>query len=314
VASPTAASSADSAPPHQARPAPAQVADGLTQRSDGLSTCTGTVTVGGHDTQKSTDRRAVYGQDGRMVATHNVGSFRHQVRFRVVTQDGEGRPVQVPVSLSVDEDPVFLKDGDLVTLVGRRTREGLFKAPAIASHAGRFTMMPRRQRIDSIFVVVVVAVATLALLALQAELRTDPSLGVIVNAIWLVDAVIVFLMVRAVWRRIALGRALRQIVAGFGGGWTPVRLVDPCGTVDGVFTYTRGTQSPADWVSFRLALPATDGEPQHWLVAAARQKKLVTDLRMGDVVRLRGEFLTGRIQLPTRIEVVSVDEGGGATP
>ncbi|RYE51908.1 MAG: hypothetical protein EOP21_00060 [Hyphomicrobiales bacterium] len=278
------------------------------QLPHGLTACTGVVTVAARDTQKSTQRQTIYGENGRIVATHNVDTFTHTIRFRIIAQDSDARPVQVPISLSIDEDLVFLQDGDLVTVIGARAKSGLFWGPAIANHAGRFVMIPRASRGWSIFLKIIIA-STLFFIVVPWPM-VPKNLDMFDKIAWLIGGAAAFKLGLSTWQRGVLERTVRRTMAGFTESWESKRYVDPCGTVEGVFAFTRGTQNPVEWVSFRLALPGPDGKTQDWIVAAAKASALVTDLRKGDVVRLRGEYVTGTIQRPTSIDLVSTGEGG----
>ncbi|NTH66582.1 hypothetical protein G6K88_22020 [Agrobacterium rhizogenes] len=267
-----------------------------------LRAYTGVVTVAERDTKKQTEVQSVYAEQGRVVATHTVDTFTHNIRFRVIVQSGDGHPLQVPVQVGIDRTILFLQDGDLVTLIGYPSKEGLFKDPAILDHAGRFTIIPRRWGPIRTFLMFLLVIACLTIFFASFDITTHVVLGAyyLLNlghwAAGLVGVVIGFRWVRDWWRQHTLARAARQMTAKFGEGWEKRHYRNPTGTVEGVFAFTRGKQNPVEWISFRLAMTGPDGQTRDWIVAAAPQKRLTTDLRRGDRIELRGRFATGSIQ------------------
>ncbi|MBB6253167.1 zinc ribbon domain-containing protein [Nitrospirillum iridis] len=273
----------------------------------GLKVYTGVVTVAERNIEKHTETQSVYGEPGHVVATHTIDTFTHDIRFRLIVQDA-GRSLQIPVQVNIDRTFLFVQDGDLVTLIGRPAREGLFEDPAILNHAGRFTMMPagwRWRAIISAWLAVIGGYYSWSFTTPLLEQDLQQQYRYLFNLLhWgggIACLVAAFLLARHWWRRGTLKRAVRQITANFGESWTRRRYQNPTGTVEGVFAFSRGTSQPTEWISFRLGLAGQDGKVQDWIAAAAPQRELVTDLRRGDQVELHGRFATGIIHQPRRI-------------
>jgi hypothetical protein len=239
------------------------------------------------------------------------------VRFRLaMPRQAEEPERHLTVEIDASTQPIYVQDGDAVTLIGRSGRASTLRNPVLLNHACTCSMAPAEPPLLDFdqtwrghstmwwFLVLWLPASMPGVLNMLF-----PSFGAAVGTKFLLPLTYVLIMPgfaflyyiagRRIWWVLTGGllkrREIRSLVAGLGDAWQPRKLRDCSGTVEGVFVFFRGRRNPVEWVSFCLVTEPSEVTGRRRLLGAIPRSELPASLRGGEALFWRGEAMTGLI-------------------